>query len=156
VQTALKIQQNRSVGEFSPLPFVSLLTNCIIWSYYGALRSDLTVLLPNAVGILSGAFGCYTFQKFSSIPQKMIAVAAVLVGITSCFAFRGDAYLIGLLGCAISIVLSGSPLATVSTVIKTKSTASLPFLLCLSTFLNGTSWLLYGLILAKDPLVSSS
>lgn len=113
----------------------------------------MTVLLPNAAGIASGAFGCYTFQRFSPIPVNIIAGAAMLVGITTLLAAQGHAYLIGLIGCAISIVLSGSPLATVSTVLKTKSTESMPFLLCLSTFLNATSWSLYGIILAKDPLV---
>ena len=55
VKTALKIWSDKSVGSFSVFPFLSLLTNCVIWSFYGYLRSDNTVLIPNAIGVLAGA-----------------------------------------------------------------------------------------------------
>ena len=50
VKTALTIMAEKSVGPLSPFPFVSLLTNCVIWSYYGMLKQDMTVLVPNAIG----------------------------------------------------------------------------------------------------------
>ena len=50
MKTVNEIKKNQSVGELSPLPFVSLATNCIVWICYGALRGDLTVLLPNLTG----------------------------------------------------------------------------------------------------------
>ena len=50
VRTALTIMAEKSVGPLSPFPFVSLLTNCVIWSYYGMLKQDMTVLIPNAIG----------------------------------------------------------------------------------------------------------
>jgi hypothetical protein len=50
VKTVRDIVAKKSVGDLSPLPFVSLLTNCIVWVTYGALRSDLTIMLPNITG----------------------------------------------------------------------------------------------------------
>jgi len=61
-----EIIANKSTGKLNPLPFVSLAGNCVIWSLYGYLQSDMTVLLPNATGL---AFGClYTaiFAKYNS------------------------------------------------------------------------------------------
>ena len=40
VRTAISIAENRSTMALSPLPFISLLTNCIIWSCYGFLRQE--------------------------------------------------------------------------------------------------------------------
>ena len=50
VKTAMTIMAEKSVGPLSPFPFVSLLTNCVIWGYYGMLKKDLTVMVPNAIG----------------------------------------------------------------------------------------------------------
>ena len=47
--------------------------------------------------------------------------------------------------------MMGSPLSTLSKVIAEKSTKSMPsFLTSVTTWLNAFSWLLYGVILAKD------
>jgi len=46
-----------------------------------------------------------------------------------------------------------SPLATIFTVIRTKSTAALPFLPSLANFFNGLTWAAYGYILAHDPII---
>lgn len=35
VKTALNIIADKSTRALSPLPFVSLLTNCVIWTFYG-------------------------------------------------------------------------------------------------------------------------
>ncbi len=55
--------------------------------------------------------------------------------------------LAGTLACISSLVFCGSPLASVSDVIKTKSTEKLPFLLILSSFLVTIMWFLYGFAL---------
>ena len=40
----------------SILPFLSLFTNCIVWTTYGLLANDMTVIAPNATGILTGMY----------------------------------------------------------------------------------------------------
>lgn len=60
---------------------------------------------------------------------------------------------IGLIGCSLAVVLSGSPLATVGTVLKDKSTAALPFENSLSTWLNALCWFLYGTLVAHDIMI---
>ena len=60
---------------------------------------------------------------------------------------------IGLIGCSLAIVLSGSPLATIKTVLKDKSTAALPFMNSFSTWLNAMCWFLYGILVAHDVMI---
>lgn len=46
----LKIVADKGTGDFSPLPFISLFTNCAVWGLYGVLTSDQTILVANAAG----------------------------------------------------------------------------------------------------------
>ena len=73
---------------------------------------------------------------------------------TGC-AYLGNYQLLGSLGCVLAIVLTGSPLATLRTVLKDKSTAALPFITSLAAFCNSASWSLYGLLVANDAMVRS-
>jgi solute carrier family 50 protein (sugar transporter) len=50
-------------------------------------------------------------------------------------------------------LFTASPLAVVRTVIKDKSTASLPFFTSLVIWFNTTSWLFYGYLVANDVLI---
>lgn len=121
---------------------------------YGLLKKDLTVLVPNATGILAGLFGVISFHRFTRSPPVKLYLAAAAIAAAAVKLFTdGSASSIGLIGCGLAVVLSGSPLATVSTVIKEKSTAALPFLNSFTTWLNGLTWLLYGSIIAHDVMI---
>jgi solute carrier family 50 protein (sugar transporter) len=157
----------------SILPFLSLFTNCIVWTTYGLLANDMTVIAPNATGILtgmcqclysfpvalllslstsplmisnlfqmscvacnSGAYYTYVFSKYHpSSLVKHYLISASIIGATSTMALTlplADAQTyIGWTGCTLAVILMSSPLATVATVIKEKSTASMPFFMSL-------------------------
>lgn len=154
VQTALRIISDKSTRELSPLPFTSLFTNCVIWTYYGLLRSDNTVFIPNLIGIFTGAGCMMSYQRYSSkSPMSLYIVSSSIIAIASILAYLGNFQILGLIGCALAVILSGSPLATLKTVIKTKSTAALPFSMSLTTFFNALSWMLYGILVAHDPMI---
>lgn len=157
VQTAMKIIKEKSVGKLSPIPFLCLLTNSIIWTMYGVLKKDLTVLIPNASGSLAGLGCALTYQRYSTQSNVMQVLTSIFI-ITGCIALAGSrqTVLLGTIGCILAIALSGSPLATIQTVIRDKSTDALPLTTSLVTWLNCISWFLYGTILAKDIMVSSS
>ena len=78
--------------------------------------------------------------------MTIICVIAIL-------GYTGQAYTVGLIGDVMAVCLMGSPLATLKTVIATKSTEALPFYFSLMTFGNALSWSLFGVVVAKDPLV---
>lgn len=154
IKTALQIIADKSVGPLSAFPFVSLLTNCVIWTYYGLLKSDMTVLVPNALGILTGAGCVMGYHRFAlKKPLSMYAGAAALIAFSSLLALQGNYQLLGSLGCVVAVILTGSPLVTLRTVIKEKSTAALPLFTSTAGWLNACSWSLYGILVANDPMV---
>lgn len=154
LNTARGILADKSVGVLSPLPFVSLFTNCIIWSYYGLLKGDPTVLVPNAIGVMSGLTCVAAYQRHSKTsPTGLYAVASAIVLLATMLATQGNCNLIGSIGCGLAVVVMGSPLATLSTVIKSKSTAAMPFTTSFMGFCNSLSWSAYGLLVAKDVMI---
>ena len=79
VKTALTIIAEESVRSLSPLPFISLLTNCLIWTFYGILKTDNTVLIPNAIGVISGAFCVSTYHAYSSKNSNQLYFGATSI-----------------------------------------------------------------------------
>jgi solute carrier family 50 protein (sugar transporter) len=154
-QTALKLHKDKSVGQLSPLQFISLFTNCFIWSLYGFLKPDYTVLYPNLIGVIVGLSSIFIYQLYSTksiLYYNCVSGAIVLYSLF--LASENNFQMLGSIGCFLAVIMVGSPLSSLSTVIKDKSTASLPFTVCLMGWLNSLSWMTYGVILANDPLVS--
>ena len=56
-------------------------------------------------------------------------------------------HVIGYCGCVTTTVMFGSPLATLGRVVRTKSTESMVFSLCLMNFIVSVTWALYGYVI---------
>jgi solute carrier family 50 protein (sugar transporter) len=154
VMTAKEIYKNRSSGDLSPLPFISLFTNSFIWSLYGFLMMDPTVLIPNGCGVFSSLYCILAFHKNAIIKPKKLYVGSLIILLTALLlAISNKVRFIGILGCVLSVLLSASPLAVMQTVIRDKSTAALPFVTSFVIWLNSISWLLYGVLVAHDILI---
>lgn len=155
-QTAMRFVNNKSVGGYSPLPFACMLTNSLIWMLYGSLLQDFVVWVPNSVGVVV-ALGC--ISAYQSVSCALHLATYLPVGLACCFAlfcaYSGDLQSLGLLGCVSSALTVGAPLVTLRTVIAEKSTGSLSFPVTMVSFFNHTSWSLYGVMVAGDPMVSS-
>jgi solute carrier family 50 protein (sugar transporter) len=144
--TAMSIRQKGTTGKLSPIPFFSLFLNCIVWSLYGILKRDSTVFVPNFIGCFVGGFCSMSFHINASTIQKsdtkiggllsLYALGAIVV-LTSLSAFYfGDSDIIGSLGVLMAISTIGAPLSTMATVLRDKSTESMPFWTSVSAFLN--------------------
>lgn len=158
MKTVNEIKQKQSVGELSPLPFVSLATNCVVWDCYGFLNNDMTVLLPNLTGAAFGFYYTYQYVKHakSSLTTYLLG-SATIMGSALAMAVMLDAptaaHYIGLTGCTLAVILMASPLATLKTVIDTKNTSAMPFMTSLATLFNAASWSGYGYLVANDPMI---
>ena len=154
VMTAVEITKTKTCGLLSPLPFISLFTNSFVWSLYGLLKMDGTVFIPNSCGVLASLYCILAFHKHTIIkPNKLYIAALVTSSLALCLATAGKCPLIGVLGCFLSVLLSGSPLAVMKTVVQEKSTTALPFTTSFVIWLNSISWLLYGVLVAHDILI---
>lgn len=130
--TSREILREKSVGQFSILPSLSLFTNCIIWSWYGYLLGDMTVMLPNLSGTLFGALYSAIYLKYATTTQApwLLASATVISATTiAALSIPTEHVLpyIGLTGDVLAVILMASPLVTIRTVLAEKSTKSLPF-----------------------------
>lgn len=154
VSVALEIQIMKSVKKLSAIPFACLLSNGVVWTIYGWLKNDNTILIPNISSVLAGAFCLYVFYKYSLVkPNQLYGMVTCFILLVMILGSNNDITTIGFIGCGMSILMSGSPLAVISTVIKEKSTAALPFWTSFITWMNTLSWVLYGQFIAHDPII---
>jgi solute carrier family 50 (sugar transporter) len=154
VMTAAEITKTKTCGLLSPLPFISLFTNSFVWSLYGMMKMDGTVFIPNSCGVIASLYCILAFHKHAvTKPNKLYIAALVTSSLALCLATAGKCPLIGVLGCFLSVLLSGSPLAVMKTVVQEKSTTALPFTTSFVIWLNSISWLLYGVLVAHDILI---
>jgi uncharacterized protein with PQ loop repeat len=154
VSSAFDIIKDKSVQKRSALTFVSLLVNGVYWTLYGIFKRDQTILVPNAVSLLTGSYCMWAFYKHAIYkPTKLYYAAGVAIIVAFVLAALGDVSLVGLAGCLLSVAVSGSPLAVVNTVILEKSTSSLPFWTSLITWVNNFSWVGYGCFVTHDIML---
>ncbi|KAG6774299.1 hypothetical protein POTOM_021652 [Populus tomentosa] len=151
--TFKRIIRSKSVEQFSGipygLPFVSK-NNVLVSTINGAGSAIETIYVL--------IFIIYAPKKEKAKVLGLLTLVITVftgVALVSLFALHGNARKL-FCGCAaavFSIIMYGSPLSIMRTVIKTKSVEYMPFFLSLFVFLCGTSWFVYGL-LGRDPFVA--
>lgn len=110
--------------------------------------------LQHGLGVLSGAFCATSFHRFAhKAPWNMYIGSFGILAFASACALAGNYKLLGSIGCILAIILMGSPLATLKTVLTEKSTASLPFLTSFTGWCNALAWSSYGLLVAHDAMI---
>ena len=127
-----QIKRDGTTGDLSALPFLSLATNCVVWSLYGTLVNDMTVLLPNLSGAALGIYYTSVYSKYSPksiVPQLLVGGGIVGAATTMALTLPAEqaAQSSGYTGCALAVILMASPWATRATVLRDKSTAAMPF-----------------------------
>jgi solute carrier family 50 protein (sugar transporter) len=148
----LNIYRKGSTNEFSAFPFIAGVLCTTLWLRYGFILNDMTMIFVNSVGVVLQSLYLIWFYAFTlkreTLTKQIVLLLAFLVMAYIIGQSREDPKtLAGTLACISSLVFCGSPLASVSDVIKTKSTEKLPFLLILSSFLVTIMWFLYGFAL---------
>jgi solute carrier family 50 (sugar transporter) len=155
LQTAITIAKERSVGDLSPIPFLSLLMNGSVWFIYGSVKCDWTILVPNFTAVLVGAIcvSLYHINAKERISLVLYGMVLSVIGSAIILGSKSDLRSLGLIGVFLSILLMGSPLSTVTIVVKEKRTDSMPFTTSFTTFLNCLAWTSYGYFVADDPML---
>ncbi|XP_051139541.1 bidirectional sugar transporter SWEET1-like [Andrographis paniculata] len=159
--TFKRILSKKSTEQFSGIPYVMTLLNCLLSTWYGLpFISPNNYLVSIINGIGSGIEAVYVMIFLIYAPKKEKAkIFALLVLILTIFSaialismlvFHGSPKkkqsICGYAAMIFSILMYASPLSIMRMVIKTKSVEYMPFLLSLFVFLCGTSWFIYGLI----------
>ncbi|GFQ02373.1 bidirectional sugar transporter sweet1 [Phtheirospermum japonicum] len=166
VVTFKRIVKKRSTEQFSGIPYVMTLLNCLISSWYGLPFVSPNNLLLSTINVTGAAVQSTFVMIFLIFAQRkekgniLLLLTIVLaffatVVFVSLFAFHGNGRTLfcGIVTTIFATVMYASPLAIIRLVIKTKSVEFMPFFTSMFVFLCGTCWLVFGL-LEKDPFVT--
>lgn len=154
--------------EYSPIPYLATLVNCLVWVLYGLpmVHPDSTLVVTiNGAGILIEVVFITIFFVFSGRPKQRLVIAAVLAGETLFVAIlvvlvftlqhttAERTTSVGIICCVFNVMMYASPLSVMKMVIRTKSVEFMPFWLSLAAFLNASVWTVYALI-PFDPFIA--
>ncbi|CAG7909858.1 unnamed protein product [Brassica rapa] len=172
VLTFSRVFKKKSTEEFSCLPYVMTLFNCLIYTWYGLpivshCWENFSLVSINGVGIVlesifSFVYFCYaspkekvgySLESYDTIKVGVIFVRVIVVfGLTTAISavvfedHRHRKSFVGSVGLVASISMYGSPLIVMKKVIETKSAEYMPFHLSFFSFLASSIWLAYGLL----------
>lgn len=157
------VHKRKATGPVQLLPVVALATNNAFSMLYAYAVNDFVPLfVTNCFGFVTSLFFIGIYHRYCqdrAYVYKMCAVGAALAGGLAIYTFLGVSGSTSLtrsqvsssLGWVMAVstsLLFASPLATVKTVIQTKSAASIPFTLCLMYEINAILWLAYAIIIS--------
>ncbi|XP_043708807.1 bidirectional sugar transporter SWEET17-like [Telopea speciosissima] len=158
IGTFVRIVKNRSTEEFESIPYICTLLSSGLWTYYGIIRpGSYLVATVNGFGVLVEAIYVVLFLIFA--PAKMKAKTAILLVVLdggflaakvlgTRLALEGDTRIdvLGFVCAGLNIIMYGSPLIAMKTVVTMKSVEYMPFFLSFFLFLNGGIWAFYALL----------
>ncbi|KAG8385362.1 hypothetical protein BUALT_Bualt03G0035200 [Buddleja alternifolia] len=166
IPTFSRIIRSRSTEQFSGLPYIYALLNCLICLWYGMpIVSSGIILIAtvNSVGAIFQFVYIIIFIIYADTGKKLkmlglllavVAVFAVVVFVSINFFEPPNRQLfVGYLSVFSLISMFASPLFIINLVIRTKSVEYMPFYLSLATFLMSFSFFAYGM-LKQDPFIS--
>ena len=160
-----QVRKDGTTGMLPLLPYSSMAANGFIWIAYGALLSNPAIWLPNITSLVMGSYFVWQFHKYcppgadwlpSTRSTHAAGVAAIVAGVAAVVGTldaETAAKVVGYTGDAIVIAMFGGPLAAIKTVLKEKSTKSLPFAFTVATFINCSLWTVYGTMVLADPII---
>ncbi|XP_006643923.1 bidirectional sugar transporter SWEET3b [Oryza brachyantha] len=170
ILTFRRVVKKGSVEEFSCVPYILALFNCLLYTWYGlpvvsSGWENSTVSSINGLGILLEITFISIYTWFAPKEKKKFVLQMVLPVITffgltavfSSFLFHKHGMrkvFVGSIGLVASISMYSSPMVAAKQVITTKSVEFMPFYLSLFSFLSSALWMIYGL-LGKDLFISS-
>ncbi|POM59984.1 MtN3-like protein [Phytophthora palmivora] len=108
-----------------------LFTNCVVLVWYGYLSDDIFPLFVTAVMGLVTCGGFITvFYRYTDDKQSVHRICAAAFIVIALVCLYGAIGVEGVTG----------------QIMRTKSTASMPFTLCLANFFNSVCWVIYAII----------
>nr|GLL30298.1 bidirectional sugar transporter SWEET2a-like [Ipomoea trifida]GMC48827.1 bidirectional sugar transporter SWEET2a-like [Ipomoea batatas] len=160
IPTFRRIIRSQSTEQFSELPYIYGLLNCLICLWYGTPIVTPGIILVFTVNSIGGVFQLAYLTIFIIYAERtkklktlgwllgVFAVFAIIVSV-SIFVFQPPTrqIFVGYLSVFSLISMFASPLFIINLVIKTRSVEYMPFYLSLATFLMSLSFFAYGLLL---------
>ncbi|GAB2299038.1 Bidirectional sugar transporter sweet2, variant 2 [Dionaea muscipula] len=158
--TFRRIIRNRSTEQFSGVPYIYALLNCLICLWYGSPLISPGIILVATVNSIGAVFQLAYIIIFTTYAEKAkkVKMIALLVGVFGVFGIiiftsltisdpHARQMFVGFLSTASLVSMFASPLFIINLVIQTRSVEYMPFYLSLATFLMSTSFFAYGVFM---------
>ncbi|KAL0925120.1 hypothetical protein M5K25_003429 [Dendrobium thyrsiflorum] len=163
ILTFKRVIQKRSTGEYSCIPYLLALFNCLNYTWYGLPIvsygwENISVVTVNGVGVLLEFSFIIIYILFSPIAKTKRKIliqllTIIIVFLITAFVSKFKMHdhetrrrFVGSIGTAASIAMYASPLAALKQVIATKSVEFMPFHLSFFTLLATSLWIAYGFV----------
>lgn len=156
-----------STEEFSGIPYVAALLNCLLYTWYGLpfITSDnILVTVSNGLGaVLEIIYVClylaysppkYRRKIFGLFVAELVFFGAIALVSVLALHHTARSLLVGIAAATLSVCMYAAPLSIMKNVVQTKSVEYMPFFLSLFVFLCSSSWFIYGLI-GQDAFVAA-
>ncbi|POM58303.1 MtN3-like protein [Phytophthora palmivora] len=157
------VHRNKSIGEVAELPLITMVVNCHLWMTYGYATDSMfplfgSQLFGEIVGILYNiVYFRWSHEEKRKQLRKFYAIAFavwcavtlyVVLGISGVFGQTKSEVgtSLGYVGCAFSLSMFSSPLATLKHVVSTKSSASIPINMCVMILVSTALWTGAGVV----------
>ncbi|GJN19648.1 hypothetical protein PR202_gb06945 [Eleusine coracana subsp. coracana] len=160
VPTFWRIWKKKSVEQYSPIPYVATLLNCLMWVLYGlpvVHPNSMLVITINGTGTAIELTYITLFLLYSAGPTRrkvllLLAGEVLFVGAVAALVLNlahttnRRSMIVGLLCVLFGTGMYAAPLSVMKMVIQTKSVEYMPLFLSLASLVNGICWTAYALI----------
>ncbi|CAI2348624.1 unnamed protein product [Caenorhabditis sp. 36 PRJEB53466] len=155
LQICHRIQTRGSSDGTSPAPFLLAFLSCSLFIQYGLLKDDDIITFTNGIGsFLQGCYLSYYYKMTRNrrFLNKVIFAELCIIGIVVFWVKHSTANhltkqtYVGNYCIFLNICSVAAPLLDIGKVVRSKSSESLPFPLCVACFLVCLQWMFYGYI----------
>jgi solute carrier family 50 protein (sugar transporter) len=154
---------NRSLEDLNPSPLVIMSVSSICWLAYGLSVRDPFVTLSNVPGSIASIWyvtavlPLLSGRQLQTTQNTIVLLTAMTINLWTYLSLSNKPMvqvrsMLGLFASALFVVLSGSPLSTITTVLKTRNSGSILTKLTMAQITNTALWSAYGLAI-KDKFV---
>lgn len=153
IQVCSKIKRQGNTKNITFFPFLTTCLSSILWTKYGLLTDDIPIYTVGILGIvLQSSYLLFYYVNTRDKKHLTQRLSLSFVGVCSLLTYikyyAGDydtaVFHLGFVASGFTIAVYGSPLVTVTNVIRYKSTEFMTFSMCVATFVVSLLWTIYG------------
>ena len=156
-----QIATTKQTNNICPIPFIAMMINSILGTYYGYLLNNFNVFIASSTGFVCGSLYFGLYLAYTTLQSrihylKILLFSSIVLGVFIATPFvvaiGYPVDYIGLGSCFMAVFTMGSPLASMQKVLKEKNTNSMSLVMSLAMTANGITWTIYGIIIMHGNL----
>mmetsp|Transcript_31513 Transcript_31513/g.54825 ORF Transcript_31513/g.54825 Transcript_31513/m.54825 type:complete len:293 (-) Transcript_31513:55-933(-) len=155
--------KDESLGELNPTPLALMAVSSLCWLVYGLSIRDPYVTLSNVPGSIASIWYITSVlpllkgSQLKTTQNIVVALSAITINLWTYLSLTNQPIVqvratLGLFASALFVVMAGSPLSTIKTVLSSKNSGSILTPLAFAQVVNTALWSVYGLAI-KDKFV---